>query len=246
MIRFDRLNRLPWRRRMAAWDCLVALLGAVGGTLAAIVAVRTAGIFLKSAAGIDWSPGRLQAQALTVAAPLAGALAVCYLVPASGGLLRKLGVRTLRCRDLWLVAAGCLAIWFVGNFLIGESWRLLLDFLGVDYVPTQALANLAMALSGWRLAALIFLVAVMTPVAEELLFRRLLFGLFRPLGGLFALCATSVIFGCVHFFLLGLPQLIFMGVVFQLSYLCSRNLLVPILIHMVINGTVFLMIPAGM
>ena len=87
------------------------------------------------------------------------------------------------------------------------------------------------------------LVALVIPAVEELVFRRLLYGLFRPLGGVVALGLTATLFGCVHFFLLGLPSLIFMGVVFQIAFLTSRNLLVPFMIHMIINGAVLLMLP---
>lgn len=232
------LERIPWRCRLSAFECFLALLGALVAA-PALVAVALAA--WRRLSGNP--PDSLLVQALLYVVPAAVALSVCGAVRPRGNLLRKLGIRALRFRDFRTVVAGCLVIWGIGNWLIGSFWRDLLAFCKIDFAETQNLVMAAISMSGWRLAVLAVLVALVIPAVEELVFRRLLYGLFRPLGGVVALGLTATLFGCVHFFLLGLPSLIFMGVVFQIAFLTSRNLLVPFMIHMIINGAVLLMLP---
>ena len=77
------------------------------------------------------------------------------------------------------------------------------------------------------------------PLAEELCFRGLLFTFFRRWGFLLALMTSTAIFVLLHV-VHGLPVVqIVGGVVFAISYETSRNLTVPITIHILGNLAIF-------
>ena len=77
------------------------------------------------------------------------------------------------------------------------------------------------------------------PIGEEIVFRRMLYGLLSPSGGVKALFLTSFLFSIVHFFLVGIPGLFFLAVILQLLYLHTRNLWCPIQVHMIFNALSF-------
>lgn len=66
-------------------------------------------------------------------------------------------------------------------------------------------------------------VIIVVPVCEEIFFRRLLFGLLRPLGAWAAVAGGAALFSAAHLFLLGAPSLFLMGPAFQLVYLWRRQ-----------------------
>ena len=57
-----------------------------------------------------------------------------------------------------------------------------------------------------------------------------------------ALLLGSFIFAAAHGFLLGLPGLFFIGIVFQIVCGATRNLTCSILCHALLNGTVLLLV----
>ena len=118
-----------------------------------------------------------------------------------------------------------------GSFLLTLGFEALLQGLQIPYEPEQVIQQQLLAatpLQFWSLAVMACLTA---PVLEELLFRRILFALLRPLGAIPALGLASLAFGAVHCFLVGLPGLVWMGLIFQLYYLRTRNLAAPMLLH---------------
>lgn len=80
--------------------------------------------------------------------------------------------------------------------------------------------------------------AILAPVLEEYVFRGFLLTSltkFMPVPA--ALFASSLAFGCAHLSIKDLPELTALGMLLGLSYIRSRNLLTPMLIHGVWNGT---------
>ena len=88
---------------------------------------------------------------------------------------------------------------------------------------------------------LFFLVAgVIGPVAEEILFRGIIYGFFRRWGVLTALIMSSVIFVLAHSTLSGIPvPQIVGGIVFAIAYEKEGSLIVPITIHILGNMAIF-------
>ncbi len=150
---------------------------------------------------------------------------------------RIVGIRRLRRRD-WIGIPGYVLLIGVLEWVVSLPWRSLLDALRIPYAVNQEVVTYIR--DAWLHHPALFGVAfltlvVLTPWVEELLFRRLLFGVLRPFGGIAATVLTALLFGGVHFFLLGFPALTLMGLVFQWSYLRSRNLLISVAIHTLVN-----------
>lgn len=86
-----------------------------------------------------------------------------------------------------------------------------------------------------------FIVAgIIGPVAEEILFRGIIYGFFRRWGVLTALIMSSVIFVLAHSTLSGIPvPQIVGGIVFAIAYEKEGSLMVPITIHILGNMAIF-------
>jgi membrane protease YdiL (CAAX protease family) len=87
---------------------------------------------------------------------------------------------------------------------------------------------------------LFFLVGgLIGPLAEEICFRGILYTYFRRWGVLFAIIASTAVFVGLHA-VHGLPLTqIVGGIVFAVAYETSRNLMVPITIHVLGNLALF-------
>jgi membrane protease YdiL (CAAX protease family) len=118
-----------------------------------------------------------------------------------------------------------------------------------------ALAGIALYLSGTNPLAMVhvelpkqsaqlllfFLVAgIIGPVAEELLFRGIVFGFLRRWGASAAIIGSSLLFVAAHHIRGGIPvpQAVG-GLLFAISYETEKNLMVPMVIHVSGNMTLF-------
>ena len=89
--------------------------------------------------------------------------------------------------------------------------------------------------TGW-----LFTAVVLAPLAEELLFRGILYTLIKQHGRpRLALWGTSLLFGAIHFNLAALPSLCFLGLVFAWLYERTGNLLAPVTAHVLFNAVNF-------
>ncbi len=80
------------------------------------------------------------------------------------------------------------------------------------------------------------------PVAEELFFRGILYGFFRRWGVTAALIFTTMIFILAHHNLRSLPVTQAAGgIIFALAYEIEKNLMVPIVIHILGNTAIFIL-----
>ena len=88
---------------------------------------------------------------------------------------------------------------------------------------------------------LFFLVGgIVSPVAEEVFFRGVIYGFFRRWGVLVAVILSTLAFVLVHPAGSGIPlPQITGGVLFAVAYEKERNLLVPITIHILGNIAIF-------
>lgn len=215
----------PWRIAPSWWMTAAILLAAFQ-TLCMVVLVF--GLYLRDKLPVlvpDGVAGSLM---------LAAMLGMLYHLPERGGLAAKLGLRKFRERDLRIVLAGIAAV-YLWEFSVTPLWEMLLRALHITWRENQALLELCASGSWRRFVAMLALVGVLTPVMEEVLFRRLLYSLLRPLGVWNGLILTSFIFSAVHLFLHGFPALVGIGAVFQWIYLRSGNLAASILAHVIFN-----------
>ena len=138
-----------------------------------------------------------------------------------------------------------LAVWLILPFLgifFAAFMNLLLAFLGVTLTEDPVAENEFMQNFRNKLVLVILIEAVVAPVLEELLFRRVVFGLFQRFVPVYvAALITSVIFGVLHF---NLPQGIY-GFVFSML-LCEvmlryKTWIAPLIVHAAANALALFM-----
>jgi membrane protease YdiL (CAAX protease family) len=118
--------------------------------------------------------------------------------------------------------------------------------VAVEPVEQQAVQTLRITES-WLSRALLAVVAIgLAPVAEETLFRGILYPAVKQAGfRRLALWGTSVLFAVIHGNLATLLPLLVLSVALTLLYERTDNLLAPITAHAVFNGLNFLRLYFG-
>ncbi|MCK4486068.1 MAG: CPBP family intramembrane metalloprotease [Desulfobacterales bacterium] len=88
---------------------------------------------------------------------------------------------------------------------------------------------------------LLFVVGgLVSPIAEEVFFRGIVYGFLRRWGVLVAMVGSTVIFVLAHPIISGIPATqIVGGLVFAVAYEVEGNLMVPITIHVLGNMAIF-------
>jgi membrane protease YdiL (CAAX protease family) len=128
-------------------------------------------------------------------------------------------------------------IWSAGFGLMAALGWAGLHVAGVDPL------RLIQPSPGGRLAtpALLFLVGgLISPVAEEIYFRGVVYGGLRRWGFWLALILSTLVFSLLHAGAPGLPiTQIVGGLVFAVAYEIEKTLLVPITIHVLGNLAIF-------
>ena len=166
-------------------------------------------------------------------------LSTLIALPACFASSQTLGLKPLNRGDLSTVLIGYLAIVFL-SLLVMPLWKNLLNTLPIDYAKQQDLLLLLPKCSRFQLIQLFIAVCLITPVVEETVFRRIIYGELVKINTVAAFILTSLAFSLMHFFILGIPGLFIMGIFFQLTYLCRQNLAAAILMHSVVNCIAFI------
>ena len=109
----------------------------------------------------------------------------------------------------------------------------------VDINPL-ALIHTSLPAESWEIVLFFLVAGIIGPVAEEILFRGIIYGFFRRWGVLAALILSSIIFVLAHSTLSGIPvPQIVGGIVFAIAYEKEGSLIVPITIHILGNMAIF-------
>lgn len=87
--------------------------------------------------------------------------------------------------------------------------------------------KLSLSYSVW----LMIFAFVLAPLAEELLFRGVLYNFYKKKGVLLALVLSSLFFSLFHFNLHGLIGVFFIGAILALLYEITQSIWVPVLVH---------------
>lgn len=167
-------------------------------------------------------------------------LVCAVLSPGDGDISAKTGWRKISFREL-LFCCGALLVMVAGSSFLSFVWQQFLEVLDIPYQKEQALLQMARQADDVTFFKIFVLTAVGVPFVEELVFRRALYALLLKLGPPAAMVGTALIFAAAHGFLLGLPGLFFMGVIFQMTANMTRNLLCSVLLHAMLNGSVLLL-----
>ena len=123
-------------------------------------------------------------------------------------------------------------------------WLLLSPFLFCTLGMNLLSAKMTVAMGGTVPTVTpslpLFLSAVLlSPLAEELLFRGLLLRLFRPFGDAWAIALTAVLFALAHGSLFQMPYALAAGLLLALVAALSRGLAFPICFHVFYNLLAF-------
>ena len=148
------------------------------------------------------------------------------------------GAWSLRPTASWFVT-GCKAglIWSAGFGLITVVIFVILLAIGVnplDYIRAP------MPIGAVDIALLFLVGGILSPAAEEIFFRGILYGYFRRWGIAAAVILSTLMFAIAHAGGSQIPvtQLIG-GLVFAIAYEREDNLMVPIIIHILGNTALF-------
>jgi membrane protease YdiL (CAAX protease family) len=158
-------------------------------------------------------------------------------------MLRGLPARevlALRPPGRWPRALGLALAVFIACFVFGMLYTSIFD--PNDDAAAPAFWDPSRA--GPFLANLI-VIAVVVPVAEELMFRGLGYRLLERYGTAAAIVGTGVLFGLAHGYVLGLPDLVFFGI--ALAWLRSKtgSVYPGMLVHGTTNALIVLIAAAS-
>lgn len=175
---------------------------------------------------------------LTVSSLAALGLVTGYLLRRPEKFFQVCSFRQLQRGTAWKVALSVFLILLSG--FIFNYWSLeFFKFTGLAVEENQALTEVLKEAALSERIIIGFVVILLAPVGEEIVFRRMLYGLLLPLGAVKAVLLTSFLFSIGHFYLVGIPGLFFLGLILQLLYLHSRNLWCPVQVHAVFNALSF-------
>lgn len=142
-------------------------------------------------------------------------------------------------RALWMgVVAICLFLPVGG--LLKYAATFVLDALEIETKEQLALIALRNAASPMQLVAMGITTILLAPIAEEILFRGVLYTYIKQSGyPRLALWGTTILFGAIHFNLTALIPLCVLALIFVWLYEQTDNLLAPIVAHISFNAINF-------
>lgn len=139
-------------------------------------------------------------------------------------------------RTLLAFALGLPLLYTIGYFWGG--WLLQLQEAGypIEAEPQDVIGLFAQMENAGQLLALMILAVVMAPLAEELLFRGVVYRFLKSrASSVIAVGASGILFAALHFNLLSFPTLVGVGILLALLFEWTGSLRAPILFHMLFN-----------
>jgi membrane protease YdiL (CAAX protease family) len=227
------LSRRPWGAGDSGRRVAILLVCAYSGMLLGLWAQHLAG---RGGAGVSTG------QMLVALASFQGALLA--FVP---GFLREHEARPVEAFGLanrWPQAlafgtlAACLFYPISQLILQATAWLMQhLPFFPMRPVEQAAVNTIRSAPSWYGRLALGAATVVLAPVAEEVLFRGIIYTWIKNLGfPQLAIWGTSLLFAIMHFNVQGIPALFLLALILTLLYEKTGNLLAPIAAHSLFNG----------
>ena len=217
----------PPARKFARWRAPVA----IGVVILALVAGQVAALIVLLAAGGEEAPDTVAAAAFVLADLIVLGIIIAFARRGAERLTAAtLGIRRTR---FWRAVGWTLAIW-VGITALEGLWALLVGgFSNVEEDP---------GISNGEMVFMLFAIAVVTPIVEELAFRGYLFpALTRWRGPWIGALLTAILFGCAHLIsspVEAIPALAVFGFGACLLYWFTGSLLPCIALHAVNNAIV--------
>jgi membrane protease YdiL (CAAX protease family) len=204
-------------------------------------------------AGVDGLTGRLVVAASSeVSVIIIVLLAAHSIVPRQAGGLSStvaaLGL-TRPAAGSWKGAGMAIAAGVAAYIGATSALHAGLDWFGLDWqdLPQQPLSRMVMEAEGWQLiAGAVVAAVVLAPLAEELLFRSVLYLPLRArLGPLAAAAVVGLLFSGFHAYLPGIAHLFILSLVFTALFERTGSLWVPIAAHALYNGLRLVLLRMG-
>ncbi|MDX1349115.1 MAG: CPBP family intramembrane glutamic endopeptidase [Putridiphycobacter sp.] len=94
------------------------------------------------------------------------------------------------------------------------------------------------SLRGYRILIAVFVFAILPAICEELVFRGILYGIFKDLMiyKQLAMISSALVFAILHFQVLSVLPIFIVGYLLALLYEKTNNLLPSMLVHFAFNG----------
>lgn len=166
---------------------------------------------------------------------LATILMICKFTDPDKSFFEKLGLNKWQLRNVWICVAVCVFMLGVSAFTT-INFKKFLDFFDIHYRP-PAFLSLALSCDTTGFILLAIAAAIIAPVAEEILFRRVIYGYIAARVGIAgSVVLTSMLFAMIHDSFAQFPALFLLGVAFQLTYLHFHSLYPAILLHFLNNA----------
>ncbi len=170
-----------------------------------------------------------------------GYLMFAAIVPAvifwRANLIEFFGLRWDSWRQLlWIIPSFIIGIIALGGLLYLLGWN---SWVTSHYSakPQQMVELIQSTEHGATIAAIAIAAIIIAPIAEEIIFRGYLYPVVKRFSERwFATLFNGLLFGIIHFNLMGLPLLILMGVILVILYEVTGSLWAPIACHAAFNA----------
>ena len=199
-------------------------------------------VFLKGTESKMENPEDLKMSASLVLLSSIAMLSIASIVPLilfwRTNLVEFFGLRWLRWKSIsWIMPAFVFVMMIVGAILVACGWQTWVqDSLGAK--PQEAVTLVRETSDVGLLVAIAVSAIIIAPIAEELIFRGYLYPVVKRFTDRwFASIFSGVLFGVIHFNVMGLPMLALMGIILAVIYERSGSLWVPIGCHAAFNAT---------
>jgi membrane protease YdiL (CAAX protease family) len=208
-------------------DLLIAIGGAIGGFLAALIFAVAYGVVDRQGYEKNAVTIVLVATIIIYAGLFLGIVAFLRRLPDP---VRWLGLRRPRGADFGLVG-GLLIIWFVGEgLLVTAVTNVLNQGKPVPSNTREMFDNHGGAI--WILLLALLGAAVVAPICEELFFRGMVYRyLLRRWPVWAAVVVSATIFAAFHFIPVLIPVFLFMGLILTIQYEITGSLTNSMMLH---------------
>ena len=160
-------------------------------------------------------------------------------LPACISDLKTLGVKSISLQDVMITVLITVLILILSG-IASKFWRFQLEHFGFKFHDKQDIAETISGGKSWLDLLLLYVsVCIITPIIEEVLFRRLIYSVFRKYDATAAFFVTSAIFSVIHFFIPGIAGLFILGCGFQFIFLYRKNLACAMIAHSMVNTVAF-------
>lgn len=168
--------------------------------------------------------------------------------PEIGNPPRPVSVPAYRLPWSKVLVAGATAVLVALPLVLAASlvWSALIKALALPQEPQDLVGIFARTESPWVFSGLVVMVCLLAPVAEELMFRGILYRYVRQrFGRAVGLAVTPVLFSLLHFNWASFASLAALATVLSLAYEKTGDLRVPIVAHGLFNLNTIVFIVAG-